>query len=189
MLLRDQFDDVWDDPVAELKKLRETDGIVNYHNKFELIRTSVSLSEASLVNHFLAGFGDDMQSNIRMFHPQTVSQCLMLGRFYETAHPRKTSSPMWTNSRHHELQHKESGIVIMKCDENNYKAVDDKEVEELDVPELSHEEESRSAKPHLDMNLSEFLEKTTSSWSVPEIVNDQVSQPQEFLTSEELIWT
>lgn len=31
----------------------------------------------------------DTQMHIRMFHPQSTRQCLVLGRLYERAHPRK----------------------------------------------------------------------------------------------------
>ncbi|CAA7040953.1 unnamed protein product [Microthlaspi erraticum] len=45
LLLYERFDDLLDDPVAELKNLQETDGIVEYHGRFELLRTRVNFSE------------------------------------------------------------------------------------------------------------------------------------------------
>ncbi|XP_010484947.1 PREDICTED: uncharacterized protein LOC104763244 [Camelina sativa] len=70
LLLKECFEDVMDDPIADLKKLQETDGIVDYHQKFELIKTRVSLSEEYL----------------------SVRQCLVLGRLYEKAHPHYKGS-------------------------------------------------------------------------------------------------
>ncbi|XP_010427798.1 PREDICTED: uncharacterized protein LOC104712570 [Camelina sativa] len=43
-LLRERFEDECDDPMAELKQLQETDGIIDYHQKFDLIKTRVTLS-------------------------------------------------------------------------------------------------------------------------------------------------
>lgn len=37
-LLKEKFEDICDDPIAELKQLQETNGIVEYHEKFELIK-------------------------------------------------------------------------------------------------------------------------------------------------------
>lgn len=94
VLLKERFQDVLDDPIAELKRLQETAGISDYHAKFELIRTRVKLSESYLVSAYLAGLNTDTQMHIRMFQPKSVHECLLLGRLYETAHPRKTS-PNW----------------------------------------------------------------------------------------------
>ncbi|XP_010495514.1 PREDICTED: uncharacterized protein LOC104774108 [Camelina sativa] len=87
LLMRERFVDALEDPIADLKNLRETAGIVEYHQKFEAIRARVSLSEDYLVRAYLAGLRLDTQVHIRMFQPQTVRQCLVLGRLYETAHP------------------------------------------------------------------------------------------------------
>ncbi|CAA7028426.1 unnamed protein product [Microthlaspi erraticum] len=98
-LLKERFNDVLDDPIMELKMLCETDGIVDYHNKFENIRTRVNLSEEYLVSHYLAGLKLETQMHVRMFEPQTVRQCLMLGRLYEKAHPVKGIGTSGNNSR------------------------------------------------------------------------------------------
>lgn len=52
-LLVERFEELFDDPIVELKKLQETDGIVDYHGKFELIKTRVKLSEEYLVSAYL----------------------------------------------------------------------------------------------------------------------------------------
>lgn len=74
ILLKERFEEVMDDPIAELKELQETAGIVDYHGKFELIRTRVKLSEEYLVCAYLAGLRVDTQMHIRIFQPQTVRQ-------------------------------------------------------------------------------------------------------------------
>lgn len=95
VLLKERFEEFLDDPIAELKKLQETEGISHYHAKFELIRNRVKLSEKYLVSAYLAGLNTDTQMHVRMFQPKSVRECLMLGRLYETAHPRKTSQQSW----------------------------------------------------------------------------------------------
>lgn len=73
--------------MAELKELKETDGVAAYHAKFELIRSR--LRKEYLMSAYLAGLRLDTQMHIRMFSPQSTRQCLVLGRLYEKAHPRK----------------------------------------------------------------------------------------------------
>lgn len=101
-LLHDRFSDLMDDPVAELKLLHETNGIVEYHARFDLIKTRISLTgvtftEEYLVSNYLAGLCLETQMHVRMFEPRSINQCLMLGRLYETAHPPKPSA--WSNSK------------------------------------------------------------------------------------------
>ncbi|KAG7541522.1 Retrotransposon gag domain [Arabidopsis thaliana x Arabidopsis arenosa] len=85
MLLQGKFKELEVDPIVELNQLQETDGIVDYHEKFELIKSRLNLPEAYLVSIFLAGLRTDMQINVKMFQPQSIEQCLMLGRLYEKA--------------------------------------------------------------------------------------------------------
>ncbi|CAA7019723.1 unnamed protein product [Microthlaspi erraticum] len=87
--LHERFEDILDDPILELKRLQETNGIVEYHGRFELLRTRVNFSEDYLVRHYLAGLQTETQMHVRMFQPTSVRQCLLLGRLYEQAHPKK----------------------------------------------------------------------------------------------------
>ncbi|KAG7585117.1 Retrotransposon gag domain [Arabidopsis thaliana x Arabidopsis arenosa] len=95
-LLIERFAEVHDDPIAELKQLQETDGIKAYHEKFELIRMRVTLSEDYLVSAYLAGLRTDTQMHLRMFEPHTVRQCYSLGRLYEKAHPTQGGVTGWS---------------------------------------------------------------------------------------------
>lgn len=71
-LLRERFDEILDDPMAELKELRETEGITDYHAKFELIRSRLKMSEEYLMSAYLAGLRMDTQMHIRMFRPENI---------------------------------------------------------------------------------------------------------------------
>ena len=98
-LLQERFEEVLDDPMAELKELREKEGITEYHAKFELIRTRLKLSEEYLLSAYLAGLRLETQMHVCMFQPQNIRQCLVLGRLYEKAHPRKPGGNRWSSSK------------------------------------------------------------------------------------------
>ena len=97
--LKERFKEIMDDPMAELKELKETEGIAEYHKKFELIRTRLKMSEEYLLSAYLAGLHLDTQMHIRMFNPQSTRQCLVLGRLYEKARPRRDMKSNWTASK------------------------------------------------------------------------------------------
>lgn len=139
MLLVERFEDVLDDPIAELKELKETDGIVEYHGKFELIRVRVKMSEAYLVSAYLAGLRTDTQMHVRMFQPQTVRQCLMLGRLYEKAHPKKPFQSSWSQSK---PVNNSKGILPFKKEGVNT-AVQKEKKNNLPLKPLSQEEMSK----------------------------------------------
>lgn len=88
-----------DDPIAEPKELKETEGIGDYHAKFELIRSRIRMSEEYLVSAYLAGLRLDTQMHIRMFHPRNTRECLVLGKLYEKAHPRKAYNSSWSANK------------------------------------------------------------------------------------------
>lgn len=137
ILLVERFEDVLDDLIAELKELKETDGIVDYHGKFELIRVRVKMTEAYLVSAYLASLRTDTQMHVRMFQPQTVRQCLMLGRLYEKAHPKKHFQSTWSQSK---PANNSKGLLLYKKEGSN--VVGEKN-EKMPWKPLSQEEMSK----------------------------------------------
>ena len=115
VLLKERFEDVLDDPIADLKRLQETAGIGDYHAKFELIRTRVKLSESYLVSAYLAGLNNDTQMHVRMFHPTSTRECLVLGRLYEKAHPKKEVRNIWNQAKPQYNQQK--GVIAVRREE------------------------------------------------------------------------
>lgn len=63
-LIVERFEEVLDDPITELKQLQETEGITEYNEKFELIRSRVKLSEQYLMSAYLAGLRTDTQMHV-----------------------------------------------------------------------------------------------------------------------------
>lgn len=96
LLLQERFEELQDDPMAEFKQLQETDGIVEYHGRFELIKTRLKLSEEYLVSTYLTELHVDTQMHVCMFQPTTVRQ---LGRLYEKAHPKKPTQQSWSQNK------------------------------------------------------------------------------------------
>lgn len=99
--------------------MKETDGIADYNAKFELIRARLSMSEEYLLSAYLAGLRLDTQMHIRMFSPQSTRQCLVLGRLYEKAHPKKAVSNSWNGNKSALTQSNAKGILQWKKDGNN----------------------------------------------------------------------
>lgn len=140
-MLIERFEEFFDDPIAELKQLTETYGIVNYHGKFEAIRARVKLSEEYLVSAYLVGLRLDTQMHIRMFQPQTMRLCLMLGRLYEIAHPRKSGGQTWVKPKN---QNKSTVPFKKEGKEKTwYPWEKDKQKMQEPRPFLSHEEMSK----------------------------------------------
>lgn len=117
--LKERFEEVMDDPMAELKELKETDGIVAYHAKFELIRSRLTMSEEYLLSAYLAGLQLDTQMHVRMFSPQSTRQCLVLGRLYEKAHPRKEVKSNWAAQRNQTNQNNQRGLITQKKEDES----------------------------------------------------------------------
>lgn len=86
---------------------------MDYHEKFELIKTRVHLSEDYLVSAYLAGLRVDTQMHVRMFQPQAVRHCLMLGRLYEKAHPKKPVTQNWMTSKIYGVNNSSKGLLTM----------------------------------------------------------------------------
>ncbi|CAL9222412.1 unnamed protein product [Arabidopsis halleri] len=56
----------------------------------------------------------DTQINVRMFQPHSIRQCLMLGRLYEQAHPKKNSLNNWSGAKWSGSSSQSKGILSSK---------------------------------------------------------------------------
>lgn len=64
-------------------------------NSFELATDA----EEYLLSAYLAGLRLDTQMHVRMFHPTSTRECLVLGRLYEKAHPRREGKGTWNQAK------------------------------------------------------------------------------------------
>lgn len=106
-----------DDPITELKELKETEGIKEYHAKLELIRARLRMSEEYLLSAYLGGLRLDTQMYVGMFHPTSTHECLVMGKLYEKAHPRRETKGTWSQSKS-QYNHQKC-VLIEKTDEGS----------------------------------------------------------------------
>ena len=110
-----------------MKNLKDTEGIKEYHAKFELIRARIQMSEEYLLSAYLAGLRLDTQMHIRMLRPQTTRQCLVLGRLYEQAHPWKMVTSGWSGAKNQGGNHVTKGFASVTKDGDNKGVIKQKE--------------------------------------------------------------
>ncbi|KAG7578422.1 Retrotransposon gag domain [Arabidopsis thaliana x Arabidopsis arenosa] len=114
LLLQVRYNKHVDDSIAKLKLLQETEGIEGYHARFESISTRVKLDEDYLVSLYLTGLENDTQVNVKMFQPQTIQQCFLIGKLYERAHPKKNNVNNWSGAKWSGSNSQSKGILSSK---------------------------------------------------------------------------
>lgn len=62
----------FDDPLAELMKLKQQGTVEQYQESFDALLNRVELPTSHAVSCFLSGLCDEIQNAVRMFKPQTI---------------------------------------------------------------------------------------------------------------------
>lgn len=78
-----RFGKLFDDPIAELFTLKQTGGVKEYHDSFDGVVSKLSLSEEYVLSCFLAGLSEEIQYQVRMFHPKNLQQAYCLAKLQE----------------------------------------------------------------------------------------------------------
>lgn len=86
-----RYGDLYDDPMAALKALKQSGSVQEYHDAFA---SRIDLSEPYLLSFYLAGLEDDIQFFVRMFTPTTLQQALCLEKLQEAATKAKKPKPI-----------------------------------------------------------------------------------------------
>jgi len=73
----------FDDPLAELMKLRQFGSIEHYQENFDSLLTRVELPSNYAISCFLSGLKDEIQNAVRMFKPQTIHEAYCLAKLQE----------------------------------------------------------------------------------------------------------
>jgi len=73
----------YDDPLAELMKIRQLGSVEAYQEQFDALINRVELPNAYAVSCFLSGLNDDIQSAVRMFKPGTLHDAYCLAKLQE----------------------------------------------------------------------------------------------------------
>jgi len=84
-ILIERFGEVWEDPMAELMRLRQKGTITDYHTEFDAIVSRIDLSEAHQLSFFLGGLQLEIQMMVRVFQPTSVTKVFSLAKMYENA--------------------------------------------------------------------------------------------------------
>nr|CAD1839913.1 unnamed protein product [Ananas comosus var. bracteatus] len=77
--------DLYDDPMAELKELKQTGSVMEYQDKFDALLNRVVLTEEYAISCFLSGLKDEIQIPVRMFQPRSLQRALSLAKLQELA--------------------------------------------------------------------------------------------------------
>ncbi|XP_071687166.1 uncharacterized protein [Rutidosis leptorrhynchoides] len=78
-----RFGTTIEDPMAELKNLRQTGSIDSYYEEFEALLNKVELTVKQAVSLFLGGLQKEIELTVRMFKPKTLEEAYGLSKFQE----------------------------------------------------------------------------------------------------------
>lgn len=80
-----RFGELYDDPMAELKALKQAGTVQEYHDQFDALASRLTLSEEYMLSCYLGGLEDGTQLAVRMFSPKSVQQALCLAKLHEVS--------------------------------------------------------------------------------------------------------
>ncbi|KAK8951688.1 hypothetical protein KSP39_PZI004152 [Platanthera zijinensis] len=72
-----------DDPMSDLKNLRQTGSVQAYVDAFDVLLHRVDISEDYAISLFLPGLKDEIEFAVRMFHPKSLREVCSLARLQE----------------------------------------------------------------------------------------------------------
>lgn len=67
-----KFGELYDDPMAELKSLKQAGSVQEYHDSFDAIINRLTLLKDYLLSCFLSRLDDEIQLAVRMSNPTTL---------------------------------------------------------------------------------------------------------------------
>lgn len=73
----------FDDPLAELMKLRQNGTVEQYQEAFDSLLNRVELPVQHAISCFLSGLNDEIQHAVRMFKPHTLHDAYCLAKLQE----------------------------------------------------------------------------------------------------------
>ncbi|XP_022023821.1 uncharacterized protein LOC110924092 [Helianthus annuus] len=81
--LKVRFGKLFDDPMTELKNLKQTATVQEYHDKFDAIISRLQLQGEYALSCFLAWLEDEIQLQVRMFIPKNIQEAFCLAKLQE----------------------------------------------------------------------------------------------------------
>ena len=84
-----RFGELYDDPMADLKALKQTGTIQEYHDSFDSLASRLNLSQEHLLSCYLGGLDEETQLAVRMSIPTTIQQAHYLAKLQEAVNKSK----------------------------------------------------------------------------------------------------
>ncbi|GJU22459.1 reverse transcriptase [Tanacetum coccineum] len=69
-----RFDVAYDDPLGEVKKLKQTSIVQDYIDAFDRLLYRINLPEDQCISFFLVGLSNEIELAVRMFKPRTLAE-------------------------------------------------------------------------------------------------------------------
>ncbi|GJV71901.1 hypothetical protein Tco_1491896 [Tanacetum coccineum] len=78
-----RFNSVFEDPMVEIKNLKQDGEVKLYQEQFEVLLNRLELTESYLVSLFIGGLKSEISMQVRMFKPTTLKDAYCLARMQE----------------------------------------------------------------------------------------------------------
>nr|GEV12055.1 putative mitochondrial protein [Tanacetum cinerariifolium] len=92
-----RFRAVVEDPMTDLKNLRQTNTIKVYQDQFDALLSKVDITKSQAISMFLGGMNTDIAMMVRMFKPRTLDDTYFLENLQEATNESRTKSkPVYT---------------------------------------------------------------------------------------------
>nr|GEW96766.1 hypothetical protein [Tanacetum cinerariifolium] len=106
-----RYDKLYDDPLEELKKLKQTTHVQEYIDAFDRLLCRIDLNERQCISFFLAGLNSKVELAVRMFKQTTMAEVYGLCKLEEAKlnAAKKNSKPPILPTPGHQNQFPTSG--------------------------------------------------------------------------------
>ena len=98
-----RFGVAYDDPLSEIKKLRQTGTVTEYIDAYDKLLCRVDLSEEQYMSFFIAGLTSEIELAIRMFKPRSLAELYGLCKLQEAKQnvDKQKQKPLLATPRFH----------------------------------------------------------------------------------------
>ncbi|KAM0057123.1 putative retrotransposon gag domain, aspartic peptidase domain superfamily [Helianthus debilis subsp. tardiflorus] len=87
--LKIRFGKLFDDPMTDLKNLKQISYVQEYHDKFDAIISRLQLPMEYALSCFMAGLEEEIQLQVRMFNPKNIQEAFCLAKLQEATNKAK----------------------------------------------------------------------------------------------------
>lgn len=94
-------DQLFEDPIAELKKLQQVSSLQTYLEEFDLKLCETNLSEAQAISYFLGGLREEVEIAVRVLKPTSLKEAYALA---------KVQDVLWSKNNYMEKMDRNNGF-------------------------------------------------------------------------------